>query len=346
LAIVGILGAGMMGSAMALPLADRGHAVHLVGTHLDGAVVRELQSGRAHPGLNVVLPASVRAFAHTELRAALAGVELFVLGVSSVGVRWAGRELAPLLSERPRPILMVSKGLETRAGELVILPDALHEELVAQGVTAPAPVGVAGPCIAGVLARRVQTCVLFTSREPEVARTCAEWLSGPYYQPQVALDVVGVEVCTALKNAYALGVGFGAGVHERAGGQPGSVAMHNYEAAVFAQAIIEMQRIIVRLGSSAETAAGLAGAGDLTVTCNGGRTGRFGKLLGSGLSLSEAIAGMRGATLESLEILRVMAGYLAQGARLERAELPLLAHLIEVALCGKPVAVPFGSFFR
>jgi glycerol-3-phosphate dehydrogenase (NAD(P)+) len=346
LAVAGILGAGMMGSAMALPLADRGHEVRLVGTHLDDAIVHELQAGGAHPGLGVALPASVRAFAHSELRVALADVELVVLGVSSAGVRWAGRELAPLLAERSRPLLMVSKGLECRAGELVTLPDVLREALAAEGVDAPAPVAVAGPCIAGELARRVQTCVLFTGREPEVARTCTQWLSAAYYQPVVALDLVGVELCAALKNAYALGVGFAAGLHESAGGQPASVAMHNYEAAVFAQAILEMQRIVICSGGAAETAAGLAGAGDLTVTCNGGRTGRFGKLLGSGLSLPAAVAGMRGATLESLEILRVMERYLAQSARLERSELPLLGHLIDVALCGKPVAVPFGSFFR
>src|SRR5688572_22739146 len=144
----------MMGSAMALPLADRGHDVHVVGTHLDDAIVHELRAGRAHPGLGVVLPESTRAFASSELRAALSVAELIVLGVSSAGVRWAARQLAPLLAERPRPLLMVAKGLESRAGVLVLLPDVLRDALAAEGVNVAAPVAVAGPCIAGELARR------------------------------------------------------------------------------------------------------------------------------------------------------------------------------------------------
>ena len=86
---------------------------------------------------------------------------------------------------------------------------------------------------------------------------------------------MGVEVCAALKNAYAMGIAFAAGLHERAGGQPGSVAMHNYESAVFAQSVLEMQRLVAIAGGDPATAAGLAGVGDLDVTCNGGPNRTF-----------------------------------------------------------------------
>jgi glycerol-3-phosphate dehydrogenase (NAD(P)+) len=361
LATIAILGAGMMGSAMSFPLADRGHDVRLIGTHLDQAIIAEVAHGRAHPGLKVTLPPSVQAFPLAALERAASDAELFLLGVSSAGVRWAAEALAPLFVRAPRPVLMVSKGLELcadperRSGSgLGILPDVfaarLHElepQLSPSGAARVAPVAVAGPCIAGELARRVPTSVVFSGREPELAERWRALCSTSYYTPRVDADVVGVELCAALKNAYALGVGFGAGLHQRAGGEPGSVAMHNHEAAVFGQAVLEMHALVSALGGSPLSAVGLAGSGDLMVTCNGGRTGRFGKLLGYGHSLPRALELMAGATLECLEILRVLDAYLARPSSSPgRAELPLLAHLIDVALAGAPVDVPFGSFAR
>jgi glycerol-3-phosphate dehydrogenase (NAD(P)+) len=129
--------------------------------------------------------------------------------------------------------------------------------------------------------------------------------------------------------------------------------MHNYEAAVFAQALVEMQEFVQGLGGGIATALGLPGSGDLTVTCNGGRTGRFGTLLGLGHATREAIRLMQGATLECLEVLAVLDRFLtgtpasAPGVwRPERQRLPLLSHLIDVGLHGAPVNVPFQDFFR
>jgi glycerol-3-phosphate dehydrogenase (NAD(P)+) len=123
--------------------------------------------------------------------------------------------------------------------------------------------------------------------------------------------------------------------------------MHNYEAAVFARAIVEMGAIVGALGGDVTSVWGLAGSGDLTVTCNGGRTGRFGALLGRGYSASEARALMAGATLECLEVLALLERALDDGrlGGLGRRDLPLLAHLIEIGLHDAPVAVPLSEFF-
>lgn len=97
-----------------------------------------------------------------------------------------------------------------------------------------------------------------------------------------------------------------------------------------------------------KTALGLAGTGDLNVTCNGGRTGRFGVLLGRGHSLPRARELMQGATLECLDVLAVLDRYLqGEGEAVpRRAELPLLSQLVELALHGAPLAMPFEEFFR
>jgi glycerol-3-phosphate dehydrogenase (NAD(P)+) len=211
------------------------------------------------------------------------------------------------------------------------------------------PVGVAGPCIAGELLLGVPTSVVFTGRSLAACEAWALLARGPNYFVHTEPDVVGAETCAALKNAFAMGVGFGAGLHEARGGASGSIAYHNYESGVFAQAILEMQRVLELVGGDPQTAVGLPGSGDLMVTCNGGRTGRFGKWLGTGLSLAEAIAKMEGATLECLEVLRELDSALLRFDELGKtqpSELPLLRHLTDVALRGTPVAMPFTRFGR
>jgi glycerol-3-phosphate dehydrogenase (NAD(P)+) len=340
-----ILGAGMMGSAFALPLVDRGHDVRLVGTVLDDAIIAALKAGAEHPTLRYALPREIQPFYATELATALDSSEAIALGVSSAGVRWAARALAPLL-KADLPVAMVSKGLAWSGAELEILPDVFCAEL---GRSALAPVAVAGPCIAGELARRVETCIVFTSRDPAQSLAWAELARGPYYHVLTSEDAVGTEVCAALKNAYAMGIGFVAGQHEKRGGTPGSVAMHNAEAALYAQAIREAEALVGALGGDAQSAAGLAFAGDLNVTCNGGRTGRFGRFLGLGLGRAGAIAAMNGATLECLEILETLRhglSTLVRRGKIQDSALPFLTHLMDVALDDAPVAIPYARFFR
>ncbi len=338
----------MMGCALSAPFVANGHEVRLVGTPLDHDIVVALKASAPHPKLRAKVP-GVTAYFVEELAAALEGADAIALGVSSAGVRWAAEALAAELAHAPKPVLMVSKGLVWQNARLDVLPDVFQACLPAAAAARVSPVGVAGPCIAGELLLGVPTSVVFTGRSPEACEAWAALARGPFYFVHVEPDVVGAETCAALKNAFAMGVGFGAGVHQARGGQSGSVAHHNYESGVFSQAILEMQRLVELSGGRAQTAVGLPGTGDLTVTCNGGRTGRFGKWLGLGLSLAEAIEKMEGATLECLEVLRELDRALESfdaAGRTQAQELPLLRHLLDVALRGAPVAMPFARFGR
>lgn len=347
MATIAVLGAGMMGSALCVPLVDRGHEVRLIGTHLDGDIIASLRKSRVHPKLNYELPAAIHPYAIEEIDEALSGVEQVALGVSSEGVRWAIEQLAPRLIDAV-PLFMITKGLEWRGGALKVLPDVVHAGLPERLRDRISPAAIAGPCIAGELARRVPTCVVLAGRDASALERIAAEIRTDYYHIWTSTDVVGVEVCAALKNAYAMGVAIPAGMHTARGGEPGSVAMHNYESAVFAQAVVEMQRIVAALGGDARSAAGLAGAGDLDVTNNGGRTGRFGRWLGTGIGVRAAVEKMHGATLECLEILRVMraaADELDRRGDLPLASVPLLDHLCRVVQEGAAPDVPFERFF-
>jgi len=340
------VGAGMMGAALCVPLADRGHDVRLIGTPLDDAIVREVSASGVHPGLRCALPSGLRALPVDALAAGCADADAIVLGVSSAGLGWAAEALAAELERTPRPVAMVTKGLELDDAGVHVHTDAFAR---ARGARAPgcAPVAVCGPCIAGELARRVPTAVVLTGRQPEPVRAFQLWLETPYYHPRPSRDVIGVQVCAALKNAYAMGVGLGAGLHERAGGERGSVAMHNLEAAVFARSVLEMGRVVSALGGDPSSAWGLPGSGDLTVTCNGGRTGRFGALLGRGHRAREARDMMAGVTLECLDVLAVLERALStrQLGALVPADLPLLSLLVDLALHDGELSLELAELF-
>ena len=349
MANVAIVGAGLMGTATAFPLSDNGHSVRLVGTHLDTEIIRSCKERRYHPLLKRELPESVRPYYAEEIAEALRGVDIIVSGVNSYGVRWIGRTLGPHLKPG-QSIIAITKGLEATAeGDPMILPDVLAGELpadVRQGVKLAA---VGGPCIAGELAGRRHSCVVFGSRDQEMVERLAAVFRTSYYHVWTTTDLVGLEFCAALKNAYTLGVGMVLGLLESAGGVDSSGAyMHNLAAAVFAQACTEIEQILEVVGGSRKFAYGLPGPGDLYVTSVGGRTVRLGRLLGLGRTYAEARELMAGETLEGAVIVQVMEKVLPRlvdRRRLGPDDLPLLRTLIDVLVHGKPLSLPLERFF-
>jgi glycerol-3-phosphate dehydrogenase (NAD(P)+) len=372
MAVVTVLGAGRMGTALCTPLLDRGHQVRLVGTHLDGEYIAALRASGIHPGLGHPLPAGASFFEAGALPEALEGADAVALGVSSAGVRWAGRSLAHLL--RPgTPVLMVTKGVEWSGADFVAMPDAFLSELDPSLRTTIQPTSISGPCLAGELVRRVETCVVFAGRDPAEIDRWADLLRTDYYHVWTSTDLAGHQASAAMKNAYVLAVGFGGGLHARAAGLPPgkdrgdaatgdaatsdalpdhdvamqSLAMHNHEAAVFAQATLELRRLVALAGGDPSLVDGLSGVGDLHVTCHG-RNYRLGFLLGTGLPVEEVLRRLEGASLEGLEAIRVAGGALPAleaSGRLGPDELPLLRHLYDVVEGRSPVGVPFDRFF-
>ncbi len=349
MANITILGAGLMGTAVAWPLSDNGHSIRLVGTHLDAEIIRSCLDKGYHPKLRRQLPQRVRPYFVEQLREALDGADAIVSGVNSLGVHWIGRTLGPLLWPGAL-VIAVTKGLEAQAdGSPHILPDALASELPAELRGRVALAAIGGPCIAGELAGRRQTCVVFTGRAEAALHRLRELFRTDYYHIWLSTDIVGVEVCAALKNAYTLAVGLAGGVLERAGGPDAAGAgMHNLAAALFGVSAREMTRIVTLMGGGADKVSGLPGVGDQYVTCVGGRTIRLGRLLGRGLTYPEAVSEMAGETLEGAYIVQQLARALpvweTQG-RITASELPLMRLLIRVITQDARVEIPFDDLF-
>jgi glycerol-3-phosphate dehydrogenase (NAD(P)+) len=345
---VSILGSGMMGTALASPLSDNGHDVRLVGTFLDRDIIDSIKETGVHPGLNHKVPETVRAYQLEDAEEAFDDAKVAMSGVNSFGVRWAGKQFASLL--RPgMHVLSIAKGMEASDnGDLRILPEVLAEEVPPELRERISWSAIAGPSIAGEVAARRDTCVVFTSRNASVAEEVASLFRTSNYHVWTSDDFVGVEVCAAAKNCYALGAGFADGILKRLGETQGADRNYNFTAALFGQGAAELGQFMQLLGGRPETPCGLAGVGDMYVTSAGGRNVRVGRLIGTGMRFSEARETMPDVTLEGAAAIAVIGGALAKLT--ERGitapdEFPLMRHLHAVVAEDEPLDMPWSAFF-
>jgi glycerol-3-phosphate dehydrogenase (NAD(P)+) len=343
-----ILGAGLMGSAFSMPLADNGHTIRLVGTHLDGDIIEELHESGVHPRLKTRLAAGVTPLPYDRLGEALAGADLVVVGVNSFGVQWAGEMLGPLLPAG-MPLLFLTKGLYGDGERLQLRPERLRSFLPPERRVDVKLAAVGGPSIAGELAARRDTSVVVTGDDPALLPWLAGLMQTRYYHVWPNADMVGVETCVAMKNLYALAVGLVGGLLEREGVHENGSVMFNQAAALFAQGLWEMGAMVDFMGGRRQSVFTLPGAGDLYVTSMGGRNARLGRFVGQGMPYSEAKRRyMPDDTIEGAQLLLAIgptAEHLfAQGA-LRAAAMPLMRHMIDVICHDRPVNFPWDAFF-
>ena len=350
MARVAILGAGVMGSAMTVPLAAAGHEIALVGTHLDEEIVRSVAADGVHPKLKVALPGRVTPHPWTAFAQTLdERTECIVLGVSSAGVEWAIDRLCEALP-RPIPLLMVTKGMQPLGETLQSFPPFVAGSIEARTGHAVPVTAIGGPCIAGELAVERETSVVFAGEDEQAVARAIGLTEAPFYHARPSGDVVGTEVCAAFKNFYALAVGAAAGLLESSAPAANAAGMHNLSASLFAQAVAEMAILAEACGGRRESAFGLPGAGDLYVTCQAGRNSRMGRLLGLGLSYEEGKLGhMADDTVEGAELaltagptLRVM---MAAGT-LPAERLPLARAILDAICDDRPLILPWATFHR
>ncbi|MBQ7566866.1 MAG: glycerol-3-phosphate dehydrogenase [Oscillospiraceae bacterium] len=339
-----IIGAGMMGSALAFPARENGNDVRLVGTPLDREIIETCRETGRHPKFNKDFPAGIGYYQIEELETALRCADFIICGVSSFGVDWFRDEILPVLPEKV-PVISVTKGLmDTPDGRLLTYPDLWQAKLDELGKHIPL-CAIGGPCTSYELVAHDQTEVSFCGKDMDVLRRIKAAMATDYYHISLTTDVVGVESAVALKNGFALGIALTIGLNQKAFGMD-SELHYNSQAAAFAEAVREMRKLLILQG--AEDFNNLVlGAGDLYVTVYGGRTRLVGILLGRGLTIDEAKQELAGVTLESL----VVAGRVARALRIKaqrgEADLkdyPLLLHIDEIITDGKPVNIPWEAF--
>lgn len=272
---VTVLGAGYMGSAMATVAKQRGHDVRLWGTWLDDGLLDPCQRGEKHPRLGLTLD-GIALFRSAQLGDALAGAEMVVHAVNSDGALPVMSKAASYLPDVP--VLSVSKGfLESSRGVMDRI-DVVVPERIGRPVRF---VHAAGPAKAIEIARHVLTLMHFAGPDAEA---CRRAFAGDRLFVGTTDDIAGAEISSALKNAYATGLGLWDGLLGK--------DAHNARAACFTQAIVEMRLLARAGGGRVETVDWAAGVGDLHVTAAGGRNRAFGERVGKGRPAKEVAAEM------------------------------------------------------
>ncbi len=344
MAIVTIVGAGMMGSALAFPARENGHEVRLVGTHLDRLIIDACMATNRHPKFTRDFPAGMQYYQIEDLDRAIEGADLIIGGVSSFGVEWFGDFVLPRIPEET-PVLTVTKGLQdTPDGRLLTYPDLWNAKLDKMGKHLSLN-AVGGPCTSYELVAHDQTQVAFCGKDMAILEKLKAIMATDYYHISLSTDVTGIESAVALKNGYALGIALTIGVNQKAFGIDSELHF-NSQAAAFGQGVKEMYKLLAYQGAA--TLENLTvGAGDLYVTVYGGRTRLIGILLGRGLDIDEAKAELNGVTLESLVVAERVARAIriaAADGRLDLQDFPLLMHVDEIITQKKPVCIPWEDF--
>ena len=311
-----IIGAGSWGTALALALQPRFERVTLWAHETD--LVERMRTSRVNdvflPGFTLppnILPVS-------DLAAALANAGIVLSVMPSHHVRGVyGRMLEQL--EPSMVFASATKGIEN--GSLMRMSEVIRE--VVSPKFEPRVAVLSGPTFAKEIARGDPAAVVISSTDSELASQIQAAFSGPAVRLYTNNDPVGVELGAALKNVIAIAAGVCAGL------QLGS----NTIAALITRGLAEITRLAVALGGQPRTLAGLAGLGDLVLTCNGdlSRNRRVGMELASGKSLESIVGSMR-MVAEGVETTRAAVDL----ARRMNIEMPITEQMYAILQEGKP----------
>jgi glycerol-3-phosphate dehydrogenase (NAD(P)+) len=269
---IAVLGAGSWGTALAIQLARAGRPARLWGrdrSHV-AAMARERSNARYLP--DVRFPDSLHLL--DSLEAAVAGVNDVLLAVPSHAFRSLLMQLKPLLPASIR-LCWATKGFELDTGRL---PNQVAHDVLGPGRSVAV---LSGPTFASEVGRGLPTAMTIASPDSDYAEKLARDLSSSSFRAYTSTDITGVEVGGAVKNVLAIGAGLSDGLGFGA----------NSRIALITRGLTEMTRLGVALGARRETFMGLAGLGDLVLTCtdNHSRNRRFGLALAGGMSVEAAL---------------------------------------------------------
>jgi glycerol-3-phosphate dehydrogenase (NAD(P)+) len=309
-----VIGAGSWGTALAIHLARAGHPVQLWGR--DPAQTDAMQRSRCNARYlpDAAFPKNLAVT--TDLSVALHGARDALIAVPSHALRAILQDIAPRLQSATR-IAWATKGFELSSGKL---PHQVVNEILQSRAGAV----LLGPTFAREVGAGLPTALTVASRDEQFAKQLALSLSGPNFRAYTQTDIMGVEVGGAVKNVIAIGSGIADGAGFGA----------NTRVALITRGLAEMMRLGVKLGAARETFMGLAGLGDLVLTCTDdqSRNRRFGMALGRGESLAQAHAGIR----QVVEGISAAQAVLAVAQRLS-VDMPICREIHDIVHAGKPV---------
>ena len=313
-----IIGGGAMGSAFTVPCLENNNKVTITEPY-SKLFIRNLSSkNKFHTALRMNLPKKLkfRKFSNGLLKEKF---DLIAIALSLSGINFIGNQLKKLNIKTP--ILVLTKGLkyEKKSKRILTISELLKKTYNVSNISI-----LKGPCLAKELARKNQTSVIVASKNINTAKKIGKMISTNYYLTEFSKDIIGVEVCSAIKNIYSMIIGAGQSL--------------NASSNLFQKSVIEMSYLTKYFKGKEETTLGLAGVGDLYVSAAGGRNSKMGSYLGKGFNFKTAKKRfMPNDTVEGEQLAREIAPFILK--KIDKKKVPLMTNLLRTIISNKKLKI-------
>jgi len=313
-----VIGGGAMGSAFTIPCLDNSNTVTITEPY-SKQFIKDLSSkNKFHSALKMNLPKKLKfkKFSNDLLREKF---DLIAIALSLSGIDFIGNQLRNLNIKTP--ILVLTKGLkyEKKTKRILTISEQLKKIYNVSNISI-----LKGPCLAKELARKNQTSVIVASKNINTAKKIGKMISTKYYLTEFSKDIIGVEVCSAIKNIYSMIIGAGQSL--------------NASSNLFQKSVIEMSYLTKYFKGKEETTLGLAGVGDLYVSAAGGRNSKMGSYLGKGFTFKIAKKRfMPNDTVEGEQLAREIAPFILN--KVDKKKVPLMTNLLRTIISNKKLKI-------
>ena len=313
-----IVGGGAMGSAFSIPCIDNKNKVFITEPY-SKIFIRDLSSkNKFHSALKTYLPKSLifKKFSKNLLKEKY---DLIIIALSLSGIDFIAKELK--YHKVKSPILVLTKGLKynKKKNKIFTISQQLENSLKKNNISV-----LKGPCLAKELARKKQTSVIIASKTTIMAKKIGKMISTKYYLTEFSKDILGIEICSAIKNIYSMIIGAGQNL--------------NASSYLFQKSLIEMRYLVKYFKGKEETILSLAGVGDLFVSVSGGRNSKMGKYLGQGYKFKIAKKKfMLNDTVEGEQLAKEIAPFILK--KINRKKIPLMISLLKAIMSNQKLKI-------
>ena len=307
-----------MGSAFTIPCLENNNKVTITEPYSKNFIKDLSSKNKFHSSLKINLPKKLKykKFSNELLKQKF---DLIVIALSLAGIDFIGKYLRD--SKTKAKILVLTKGLkyEKKRKKLLTISEQLKNNYGLVNISV-----LKGPCLAKELGRKNQTSVIIANKNIKIAKWIGKSIATKYYLIEFSKDVIGVEVCSAIKNIYAMIIGAGQSL--------------NTSSSLFQRSINEMKYLTKYFKGKEPTTLGLAGVGDLYVSAAGGRNSKMGNYLGKGYTYKAAKKKfMSKDTIEGEQLIREIGPFVLK--KIKKNNIPLMNNLIRTILNNKKLKI-------
>ena len=313
-----IIGGGAMGSAFSIPCLENNNSVTITEPYSKVFIKNLSSKNKFHSALKINLPKKLKfkKFTNDLLKEKF---DLIAVALSLSGIDFIGNQLKNLNIKTPILVLTTGLKYEKKTKKILTISEQLKKIYGVSNISI-----LKGPCLAKELANKKQTSVIVASENINTAKKIGKMISTKYYLTEFSRDIIGVEVCSAIKNIYSMIIGAGQSL--------------NASSNLFQKSIIEMSYLTKYFKGKEQTTLGLAGVGDLYVSAAGGRNSKMGSYLGKGFTFKIAKKRfMPNDTVEGEQLAKEIAPFILK--RVDKKKIPLMINLLRTIIGNKKLKI-------